>query len=212
LCPVLEVFKYEHEQSRGEVIFEPKKFASSIKHLKPCLRKLELYRPGKYYESTACIAEEVTTISLSGFEKLTSLSITANLLLGALMSPKISTNSTIYQTSHQWQPPPPEQKLTQCLPRSLERLCLKECGEGIEEDVSELVEQATTLTPNLKTLMLVYEIIQPRDDFGNSRRLGMNRSAAKKWEEDCIAKGIKLDVLYGGGISGDYFTFPQLTG
>jgi hypothetical protein len=79
MCPVLEVLKYEHYQLWTEVHLELDTFGSSIAHLKHCLRKLELYRPGKKYYHTASIPREVTTISLSGFEKLTSLSITANI-------------------------------------------------------------------------------------------------------------------------------------
>jgi hypothetical protein len=193
MCPVLDILKYEHDQSQGEAIFEPGKFASSIEHFRHCLQDLVLYRPEKYYKTTACRRKEVTTISFSEFKKLTSLSITVNLLLGAPKSPKAST---IYQISHQWIPPPPEQNLTQCLPKSLEYLCLKECSEWIEEDVSELVEQVSTLSPNLKTLVLTFEKIKRSSIFGNPRGLKINWSAAEKWEEQCTAKGIEFDVLY----------------
>jgi hypothetical protein len=203
LCPVLEILEYEHKQSRGETIFEPEKFTSSIEHLKPCLRKLVLYRSWKDFRSPTFIAEEATTISLSAFEKLTNLSITANLLLGGLKPPNVPRISTIYQTSHQWRPPPPKQKLTQCLPKSLEYLCLRECGEGIHEDVSELVEQAAIVTPNLKTLVLTNLEFEYRGHHESSTRgqaterlFRMNQNAARRFEEDCIAKGIELSVLY----------------
>lgn len=201
LCPVLEILKYEHYQSaQGEDIFEPEKFGLSIEHLKPCLLELVLYRPFPELQIIACCAEEVAPISLSAFEKLTRLSITANLLLGALKGPE---GQTFYLKTYQWRPPPPGQNLTQCLPKSLEYLCLRECGEDIDEDISELVEQATIVTPNLKTLVLSnskFECGLYHADFkrelATERLFRMNRSAAKRFEEDCIAKGIKLDVLY----------------
>jgi hypothetical protein len=204
-CPVLEILEYEHEHFPGDLIFNPEKFVSSIEHLKPCLQELGLVLcgRGRYYPNTADISEEVTTISLSEFEKLTNLSITANLWLGALKSPKASRDSTIYQATYQWQPPPPEQKFTQCLPRSLEYLCLKECSGWVEEEVSELVEQAAIVTPNLKTLVLKGTEFESPLYYANLLRrpaaeplFRRNQSAARKLEEDCIAKGIKLDVRY----------------
>jgi hypothetical protein len=202
LCPVLEILKYEHDEVDQPLNewFAPEEFGSSIAHLKPCLRELVLYRPMKNFPKKVCSREETTTIgSLFEFEKLKSLSITAHLLLGARKSPEASV---IYQTAPRWNTPPPSQRLTQCLPRSLEYLCLKECGD-IRDDIFEFVEHATILTPNLKTLVLQHEDFKGRDDLGH---LPLNQQGdllflrnwreVKRLKENCAAKGIELDVLY----------------
>jgi len=197
-CPVLEYLMYEHDESwTNEVQFIPSKFSEAIEHLKPSLRELVLYRSEK---SQASFDELSTIGSLAEFENLTSLSITAHLLLG----PQRIENSGFWKAAAQFDTLP-SQPLVKCLPKSLEKLKLKNCGYDILKDVSELADQKNMVTPKLKSVVLWFVDFDSSKHFGDFKdkvvrremtHQGYNEGEVARLEREFREIGVELDIWY----------------
>lgn len=206
--PNLEKLKYEHDypsnMHRTDLsIFCPRDFGRAIEHLKPTLEELSVYRAERYNCSVGRqgMFEQFSIIgSLVGFEKLSSLSITASLLLG----PQKCAESSWYSASQSHNCP--ALPLSYCLPRSLEKLRLMESGDLIvHEHISSLVEQSSWLIPKLTSLTLHYLDLRHSRYFGGFRNYVVRRDLCfpnvsqkdlEGLEGECKARGIEFDIWY----------------
>jgi hypothetical protein len=203
-CPELEFLKYEHDEDhdreRDEYPFYPKHFEEALSSLKGVLKELILYRtalePGPLATTTQ--AQFVIIKSLKQFEKLTSLSSTAQLLLG----PQMMKNSAWYEMSLQHSAV--SQSLDLCLPPSLEHLKLKNCGANVYEHVRMLMEVRQIVVPRLKSVII--EFVHLRPGGGRSKTFTEYLWRGQLWHGTssisnevnklCQEQGVYFDVWY----------------
>jgi len=174
--------------------------------LKSSLKELSVFRRELLQDFPSLAlgtgAEICTNIgSLTGFEVLTSLSITAHLLLGDQLTPN-SAWSRLY-TEHAGDRS--NQNLSGVLPRSLQKLRLLNCGPKVPRSVIELVERMETLTPHLKSIILEFQDLV-RDKYSGNfndrcvrgiRTHSTVNNRVLAWaENECERHGIEFDVWY----------------
>lgn len=204
-CPALESLTYDHDQNRRhiDVDFQPAQFGAAIARLKPTLKELAVFRRERLHETfNSTAAVNLTTIGpLSQFSALTSISITAHLLLGHQRSHGSSWSRLFEELA-----PGNTQKLAGLLPKSIEKLRLMNCGGNILRDVTELVEAKDWLAPKLKSIVLEFQdLMYNKYDGGFLEKMVTRHSATHLMvdnkqldtlEELCTKNGIELDVWY----------------
>ena len=204
-CPFLERLMYEHDQNREEEPFSPRKFGIAIAHLNSCLQELVLYRTDMRglhgYGPRPASTEELTLVkTLTAFEKLTKISMSADLLLG----PQKSENLTHRRFAHA-NGGGETQKLAEGVPKCLEELYLKNCGNQVMQHVCALLEYKNLVTPNLKRVTLEFVDRNSSHYFGGfvdrawrqqHVHLAVNQKEIEKLEAECKANGVVLEILY----------------
>ena len=203
-CPELEFLKYEHDEDHGrdrdEYPFFPSHFDEALASLKGVLKELILYKtalePGPL--ATMNQAQFGIIKSLKNFKELTSLSITAQLLLG----PQRMKDSAWYEISLQHSAV--SQTLNSCLPPSLEHLKLKSCGANIYEQMRLLMEVRQLVVPRLKSVIV--EFVHLRPGGGRSKTFTeylwrgqlkhSTSSISNEVNKLCQEQGVSFDVWY----------------
>ena len=189
--PFLKKFYYDHGGSIvGNSDFLPQKVGQAIAHLRPCLEELVVTNDE---QDEAYGEEEMRGIgSLAKFEKLHTVVMDTPTLLGpldedsAVESGHGSDNAT-------------KLRMVDILPRSLKRLGLSGCREGILEQVREVMERKEELVPVLDEITLNYR--DPRPGGGDRAKRGephiypgYNKDVADSLKLDCKAAGFNLAV------------------
>jgi hypothetical protein len=172
-CPDLKILHYEHDQTLAANCFLPQEFGMSIGHLKTGLAVLILYRGSNFRMLHHSPSEFATIGSLAGFQRLKTLSISTDLLLG----PQNTNGPTAYSirkanghNSHCCG----SQQLAYCLPKSLENLLLQYCVNDIFGELSDFLRIRDTVTPRLKSITLIFPNHMRTKKDGKKRRQSHN--------------------------------------
>lgn len=110
--------------------------------------------------------------SLAGFSKLKKISITADLLLGYQNCKAPGWYSYLSRNESRLRD---RKRLSQCLPRLVEHLQLKDCGDAIYGEVTELMIEESQSVPKLKIITLGFfaEADSENVDSGKRSRFKM---------------------------------------
>jgi hypothetical protein len=194
-CPDLEALKYEHDEEEQEYPFYPKQFDAALADLRSSLKELILYRTAREPTQMTTAAQFDIIKSARQLEKLTSLSITARLLLGPQRGESLQWFAAALQH------PGESQSLDSCLPPNLEHLKLKNCGYDIFDQVTLLIEVKEMVVPSLKSVIIEFVHVQGNSSsveqaWSNLLRFGTSSDAVKKLDEVCQENGVLLDVWY----------------
>jgi hypothetical protein len=154
-CSRLKTLYYKDDRKPTGSHFLPQEFGRAIDHLKPSLETLTLYRGSNCFLLPNIAGEFATIGSLAGFQKLKTLSISTDLLLG----PQNTEDPTWHSIRGASKFAPSccgSQLLAHCLPQSLEELLLHYCVDDIFGKLLVIVHHKDTVTPNLKSIYLVF--------------------------------------------------------
>lgn len=131
--------------------------------------------------------------SLITFEKLRTISTNAKFLLGQSLVP-----DEAYDDDDADQPPP-QLRMINILPKSLETMVLNHCDVGNLDQAIELIKQKDVSVPHLESLTLNYHDSRG-DSWGRRQRgetniyPGYEEGLAERLRTDCEAKGVELII------------------
>lgn len=171
-CPQLVYFKYQQEHIWGVPSFSPGHLAISLVHLNHTLRHLTLHRSELPVGCLTVDSLELSTLGpvLKRFEVLSSLDITAHLLLGPQEHPQSQWWAQSRKHTNL-----PTQFLMACLPDSLERLTLRDCAESVLDESRELILCGMPLLKNI-----ILHFLLRREMSENPRKI--------VWEDEVVGK------------------------
>lgn len=195
---------YDHDQRDFDEAaeFKPEQFIRKLKHLKPSLRELILFRREKLRQTILFATPEslMPIGSLGDFTALSHLAITAHLLLGHQVSEGSDWSRHYRELLLE-----PTYKLRHVLPKSLRQLRLMNCGSAIIQDALDLIEVKEDVVPELESVVLEFQDLQHGHYMGNPidmivRRMKTHMMVDEvllgELEARCKEKGVLLDVWY----------------
>lgn len=191
--PNLERLYYEHGgPTVGGPDFQPPYMLAAIEHLKPCLKDLTILFE---YMFAGYEYEEYPIGSLAQFEKLTSIDVTASILLG---DHGVDNEDGSYDGEDD-KGFPRRQRLVDAVPPTLQRLSLRDISRADINEIFRLVAQKPKSAPSLQTLDLRWEGIhypdKPSPTFPTSHPSFTEQQAARLLSE-CEKAGVELLIRY----------------
>jgi hypothetical protein len=170
--PYLERLCYEHTKPYAS--FEAPRMMAAIEHVKPCLKDLIIR-----FDGTDAGAEfkHYPIGSLTGFQNLTSIDVTAFILIGEDLDDEHVMNSKSF---------PNHQRLVDSVPPTLKKLSLRDCQVYQVPHILELVSNKAVKIPLLERLELYWGSPTLRNVFSKEK--------AAELIAACDAAGIEITI------------------